>query len=135
MSRVFVIFNATKPAQKDQRTTFTFDKTRKFTGTPDRAAKKAMTYLCGHVSKKIKGRCTLTITMQEVDPKVVNGMNVLKPVLDSAGIPKLYRYKLKRSVKKDAETVEFNDVEVTFKYNVDVVESIGRVLPKNLKLT
>lgn len=135
MSRVFVIFDATKPAQKNQSTTFKFDKTRKFTGTPDRAAKKAMTYLCGHESKKIKGRCTLTITVQEVKPKMIDGIDVLEPVFDSRGIPKLYKYKLKRSVKKDAIPIEFNDTEIIFKYDVKVLESFGRVLPKNIKIT
>jgi hypothetical protein len=121
--RHFIVQKVTKSAQN---TNTRFDSTRKYTGTPSSAAKKAMTNICGGIGKKVKGRCTMTITVQEVK-------STGTPVTDSQGLPIMYKYKVKRFVAKDENntqgvTVEFNGKPVTFKYQTKILESYGRVL-------
>jgi hypothetical protein len=122
--RYFVVRKVTKSAQQMNTS---FDINRKYTGTPSLAAKKAMTHVCGRIGKKVKGRCTMTITVQEVK-------STGTPITDAQGLPIMYKYKLKRVVTKDANggtngvTVMLNGTPVTFKYRTQVVESYGRVL-------
>lgn len=121
--RHFIVKKVTKSAQN---TNTRFNDTRKYTGTPSSAAKKAMTNICGRIGKKVKGQCTMTITMQEVK-------STGTPVTDSQGLPIMYKYKVKRSVAKDEDnsrgvTIEFNGKPVTFNYQTKIMESYGRVL-------
>jgi hypothetical protein len=123
--RHFIVRKVTKSSQ-NQNTSF--NDTRKYTGTPSSAAKKAMTHICGRIGKKVKGQCTMTVTVQEVK-------STGTPIMDSQGLPVMYKYKLKRSVAKDPEndtsgvTVVFNGgLPITFKYQTKIVESYGRVL-------
>lgn len=124
--RYFVVHKVTKSAQKANTS---YNDSRKYTGTPSSAAKKAMTHVCGRIGKKVKGRCTMTITVQEVK-------STGTPIMDAQGLPIMYKYKLKRMVAKDAEngsngvTVMLNGSPVTFKYQTQIVESYGRVLPQ-----
>ena len=124
--RYFVVHKVTKSAQKANKS---YNDSRKYTGTPSSAAKKAMTHVCGRIGKKVKGRCTMTITVQEVK-------STGTPIMDAQGLPIMYKYKLKRMVAKDAEngsngvTVMLNGSPVTFKYQTQIVESYGRVLPQ-----
>ena len=122
--RYFVVHKVTKSAQNANTS---FNDGRKYTGTPSSAAKKAMTHVCGRIGKKVKGRCTMTITVQEVK-------STGTPIMDAQGLPIMYKYKLKRMVAKDSEngsngvTVMLNGSPVTFKYQTQIVESYGRVL-------
>ena len=124
--RYFVVHKVTKSAQKANTS---YNDSSKYTGTPSSAAKKAMTHVCGRIGKKVKGRCTMTITVQEVK-------STGTPIMDAQGLPIMYKYKLKRMVAKDAEngsngvTVMLNGSPVTFKYQTQIVESYGRVLPQ-----
>lgn len=124
--RYFVVHKVTKSAQNANTS---FNDRRKYTGTPSLAAKKAMTHVCGRIGKKVKGRCTMTITVQEVK-------STGTPIMDAQGLPIMYKYKLKRMVAKDTEngsngvTVMLNGSPVTFKYQTQIVESYGRVLPQ-----
>ena len=124
--RYFVVHKVTKYAQKANTS---FNDSRKYTGTPSLAAKKAMTHVCGRIGKKVKGQCTMTITVQEVK-------STGTPIMDAQGLPIMYKYKLKRMVAKDTEngtkgvTIMLNGSPVTFKYQTQIVESYGRVLPQ-----
>jgi hypothetical protein len=121
--RYFVVNKVTKTAQGSNTR---FDNSRKYTGTPRLAARKAMTYICGSIGKRVKGRCTLTITVQEVK-------STGTPIFDKQGLPIMYKYRLKRFVVKDDNdeegiTIDFNGKPITFKYQTEIVESYGRVL-------
>ena len=124
--RYWIVTKVTKSAQAINTR---FDDSRRYTGTPSAAAKKAMTYVCGRIGKKVKGRCTMTITVQEIDYRD-------EPVYDSHDIPILYKYKIKRCVNRDENnqkgvTVNINGKSVTFNYKTKIVESYGRVLLNN----
>lgn len=122
--RYFIVNKVTKTAQGANTQ---FDKSRKYTGTPSAAARKAMTYTCGRIGKRVKGRCTLTITVQEVK-------STGKPILDKQGIFVMYKYKLKRFLitgENDSKGVVVNfgeGKEIKFKYQTQILESYGRVL-------
>lgn len=121
--RYFMVTKVTKSSQKENTK---FDKTRKYTGTPNLAARKAMTHVCGRIGKKVKGRCTMTISVQEVK-------STGTPIMDAQGLPIIYKYKLKRVLlkdenKQDGITVNFKGSPVTFKYKTEIIESFGRVL-------
>lgn len=121
--RYFMVTKVTKSSQKENTQ---FNHLRKYTGTPSLAARKAMTHVCGRIGKKVKGRCTMTITLQEVK-------STGTPIMDAQGLPIMYKYKLKRVVLKDENnqngiTINLNGSPITFKYKTDIVESYGRVL-------
>lgn len=132
MKRLFQIASVTKPGQKNSNTKF--DKKKIFTGEPRGAAMKAMTHLCSSKMKKIKGVCTLTVVVREVKRHTVNGVETTSPVLDSTGLEKLYKYKVKRHMYHEDNTpdgrmmIAFPGKNVHFKYHVEIVESYGRVL-------
>lgn len=125
MERTFQIVNVTKTAQKATKTLF--DGTMVFTGNPRRAAMKAMTHLCAN--KKIRGKCTLTVVIAEVKIRTIDGEKEAYPVFDSTGLPKMWKYDLRREKYADAPVLDLNGQEVEFKYHSSIVKSHGRVVP------
>ena len=125
MERTFQIVSAVKTAQKQKKTAF--DGTMVFTGDPRRAAMKAMTHLC--IKKKIKGVGTMTVVIAEIKMRTIDGIKEAFPVVDSSGMPKMWKYDLKRESYKDNMSIELDGEDVTFKYRSVVVKSHGRVVP------
>ena len=116
MERTFQIVSAVKTAQKGQKTAF--DGTMVFTGDPRRAS-----------MKEIRGVCTLTIVIAEIKMRTIDGVKEAFPVFDSNGMPKMWKYDLKRESYKDDMNVELDGQDVTFKYKSTIVKSHGRVVP------
>jgi hypothetical protein len=92
------------------------------------AAKKALTKLCK--IKRYRGRCTLKVTLVEVEPnesgkdaRLVDG-NVVKKVQKGDGLVKSYTYKMKLVKLKEPTTVMLDGVPVTYKYE-SVITSVG----------
>lgn len=125
MERTFQIVSAVKTAQKRQKTAF--DGTMVFTGDPRRAAMKAMTHACA--KKKIRGVCTLTMVIAEIKMRTIDGIKEAFPVFDSNGLPKMWKYDLKRELYDDGMDIELDGQDVTFKYKSSIVKSHGRVVP------
>lgn len=121
--RLFQIFSAVKPGQSNNKTKKSSSKL--FTGTPRLAAKKAMTALCNE--KNSRGVCTLTITMREVKRVMKDGEYIIIPILDKDNLPIMRKYKLKRVVNETPVIFE-GTTPITFKYNIEIVESFGRVI-------
>lgn len=128
--RLFSIHTVTKPGQSNTDTKYNIQgSVPTYTGTPDRAARKAMTYLCGRMSKKIKGRCTLTISVIEVKERVIDGEKMMIPKLDKDDLPYIMKYKIKRMKLEDGgREVDMSDTTISFKYETKIIESFGRVL-------
>ena len=108
-TRQFVITRVQKTGQKGQNTSFDANKT--FSGKqPMTAASKAFTALCK--KKKIRGQCSLNITMKEVEttPSGSPSMRSGKVQLDMYN--KEYKYRFKR--KKDPVIAFHNGVPVTY---------------------
>lgn len=78
--------------------------------TPVEAAKKAASKICS--MSKIRGQCTLIITIRETTP---------------GSRQKEYMYKVKRI--KNVKTVMKGDKEITFRY-ITVAESLQKITPK-----
>lgn len=99
MTRTFRIVHVAAPGQSYKSKDF---ENGTFTGTPFRAAKKAFSQLCR--AKKIKGQCTLTLTMQE----------------KSRGSDKNVKsYRLKREKLKEPKVITYPDGKtVTIKYKI-----------------
>ena len=122
--KLYRVIKVTKPGQANKNTKF--DSNAKFKGTngPASAAKKAMSRLCRSTVKRIRGVCTFTITVEQIKTTVNGDV----PVLDSDGIPYRYMYTLKRQKIPDGQSITLDGNEVTFDYQVSVVETFGRVL-------
>ena len=125
MERTFQIVSATKTAQKGSKTMF--DGTMMFSGNPRRAAMKAMTNLCS--SKKIRGKCTITVVIAEVKVRTIDGVKEAFPVFDTNGLPKMWKYDLNREKYTDPLSVELKGQNIAFKYRSSIVKSHGRVVP------
>lgn len=125
MERTFQIVSATKTAQKGSKTMF--DGTMMFSGNPRRAAMKAMTHLCS--SKKIRGKCTITVVIAEVKVRTIDGVKEAFPVFDTNGLPKMWKYDLNRDKYTDPLSVELKGQNIAFKYRSSIVKSHGRVVP------
>jgi hypothetical protein len=125
MERTFQIVSATKTAQKGSKTMF--DGTMMFSGNPRRAAMKAMTHLCS--SKKIRGKCTITVVIAEVKVRTIDGVKEAFPVFDTNGLPKMWKYDLNREKYTDPLSVELKGQNIAFKYRSSIVKSHGRVVP------
>jgi hypothetical protein len=125
MERFFQIVNVTKTAQKGTKTIF--DGTMVFSGDPRRAAMKAMTHLCA--SKKIRGKCTFTVVMAEVKLRTINGVKEAFPMFDSNGLPKMWKYDIKREKYMTPLSIELDGENIDFKYRSSIVKSHGRVVP------
>jgi hypothetical protein len=119
--RYFTIARVVKPGQSDVNTKF--NETMLFTGTPDRAAKKAMSRLCS--VKDVRGQCTLTISVMEVLKKTIDGSATIVPKLDSNGDDIVRKYTVKRQVIDD--NVNMGGTSVHFKYTTKITKSFGRV--------
>ena len=78
--------------------------------TPMRAAKKAASKICAQ--HKIKGACTLVVTLKEIT---------------RGSAHKEYVYKVKRVVKP--VTVERDDAKITFKYAL-IAKRVKKVVKK-----
>tara|TARA_B100001094_G_scaffold324240_1_gene376524 strand:- start:2931 stop:3329 length:399 start_codon:yes stop_codon:yes gene_type:complete len=108
--RRFVVVEAVKNAQGGKNTQFNSDAV--YTGTPGAAAKKAFSRLCrpktGKMKKAIRGRCALTVTVQEIG-------EWKKPLMYQDGTPKQHTYKLRR-VKLDKPIKLPSGYEI--KYNI-----------------
>ena len=50
-------------------------------------------------------------------------------MFDSNGMPKMWKYDLKRELYKDDMDVELDGQEIKFKYKSSIVKSHGRVVP------
>ena len=99
MTRTFRVVHVAAPGQNYKSKDF---ENGTFIGTPFRAAKKAFSQLCR--AKKIKGQCTLTITMQEKTRG--SDRNVMS-------------YRLKREKLKEPKVLEYPDGrKVTIKYKI-----------------
>lgn len=126
-NRKFQVINASKSAQKNNsgkkvKTSYKEDKI--YSGTPERAARKAFSKLCG--DKQIKGRCTLNITVQEIGP----GKN---PLMYQSGAPKQFTYSLRRQKLLTPKVVDRDGTKVSYKYET-VVRSTPNVCTRNSKL-
>jgi hypothetical protein len=109
--RRFVVIRVQKPGQKGSNTKY--NSSHSVAGsTPSAAARKAFSKLCR--SKKIKGQCTLNLTLQEIkatpsgSPSKSQGKFVIPD--DS----KAYKYRLKR--RRSDSQVDYNGTLVTHKY-------------------
>ena len=94
-----------------------------------------MTKLCKKSRKDIRGRCTLTVKLEEVLVSKKQGKFVYETVRDKAmpgetkGLPKRFQYTLKRIKLKEGEgDIKFGNKVVSFKYKPVIVESFGRVI-------
>ena len=126
-NRRFQVINASKSAQKNEsgkKSKTTYDAEKLYSGTPERAARKAFTSLCK--SKAIKGRCTLNITVQEVGQGK-------KPLMYQSGQPKQFTYSLRRQKLKTPKVVDRDGVDVSYQYET-VVRSTPNVCTRNSKL-
>lgn len=112
-TRRFRISKVVKSAQKNntgKQEKTTFDPKKIYTGTPERAARKAFTDLCK--SKAVKGQCTLNVTVEELGPRKV-------PLTRSDGSPKEKTYSLRR-VKLDVPIErEVNGAKWELKYKTE----------------
>jgi hypothetical protein len=128
--RLFTIHKVTKTAQSNKETAYNVKgHVPTFSGTPSGAVRKAMTYLCGKMSKSIKGRCTLTISIIEIKERMVDGQKTVVPKLDKDDLPYIMKYNLKR-VKLDngGRDIQIDGKEILFKYETKIIESFGRIL-------
>lgn len=125
--RFFTVINVSKSAQKNDKTKFDSDKI--YTGSHSAAAKKAMYNTCKKIGKKVKGKCTLTITVMEVVKKMIDGVSLVLPKLDSDGNKIIRKYKVELKLNKDSEPVQFEglDKPIAFKYEAKIIKSFGRV--------
>ena len=127
--KYYRIIKVTKPGQKNLNTKFNPKMLLSSGNGPAAAAKKAMSRLCRKTTKKIKGICTLTIKIEEVKNKTVNGEKTIVPVVDNDNVPIRYQYTLKREKIDDGNVVTFNgNTNVKFGYKPVIVESFNRVL-------
>lgn len=122
--RFFKVVKVTKTGQKESITKGLDNLI--LTGTPDRAAKKAMTRICR--IKKIKGVCALRIKLVELKPTksytapmIENGKFVHKKTNNKE---KVYEYRLQRRV--DPVTVKKNGQEIFFKYSTKITSYLNR---------
>lgn len=100
--RTFKISHVAAPGQDYKSKSFSKEGIYKGT-SPQQAAKKAFSKLCQQ--KKIKGVCTLTITIRE----------------STQGSDKsVFSYRLSRKKKENPETVMFPSGPVVYKYDVIV---------------
>ena len=127
--RFFKITKVTKTGQKESLTKANDNMI--LTGTPDGAAKKAMTRLCKN--KKIKGVCALRVELVELAPNpgfsapmIKNGNIVPKTKKDENGniVPKKYIYRLQRRVQPT--TVNRNGKSVTYKYATKITSFLNK---------
>lgn len=127
--RYFKIKKVTKTGQNESLTKGNDDMVLK--GTPDGAAKKAMTRLCKN--KKIKGVCALRIELVELVPNpgfsapmIRNGDVVEKTKKNENGKPviKKYKYRLQRRV--DPTTVIKNGKSITYKYITKITSNLNK---------
>ena len=123
------IVRVTKPGQGNKNTAIKHLEEQAFSSShgPSGAARKAMTQLCK--MKSIKGVCTLTVTMEQVKKRTLNGKKVLETVMDTSGenpVPVRWMYKLKRE-KTDGESINIGGKDIVFDFTTKVVESHGRV--------
>jgi len=125
--RLFTITNVSKSAQGNKKTKFDSDKL--YTGSHSAAAKKAMYHTCRKMGKKIKGRCTLTMTVMEVIRKTIDGVPLVLPKIDSDGKKIVRKYKVKLTLNKDSDVVYFEGLNepISFKYTTEIVKSYGRI--------
>jgi hypothetical protein len=126
-SRRFQVVDVSKSAQKNKtgsKSKTSYDVSSLYSGTPERAARKAFSTLC--TNKKIKGRCTLNVTVQEVGPGKV-------PLMYKNGSPKQFTYSLRRQKLLTPKTVDRNGTQVSYKYET-VVRSTSNICTKNSKL-
>lgn len=101
--RTFKVIHVAKPGQDYKSTKFDKE-SRAYGTTPLQAAKKLFGEICA--SKKIKSRCTLSVTIKEV-------------TRGSDG--KIYSYRLKRVKKDKPDIVTFpGGKEVKFEYDIEV---------------
>lgn len=127
--RYFKITKVTKTGQNESLTKGNDDMVLK--GTPDGAAKKAMTRLCKN--KKIKGVCALRIELVELVPNpgfsapmIRNGDVVEKTKKNENGksVIKKYKYRLQRRV--DPTTVIKNGKSITYKYITKITSNLNK---------
>lgn len=127
--RYFKIKKVTKTGQNESLTKGNDDMVLK--GTPDGAAKKAMTRLCKN--KKIKGVCALRIELVELVPNpgfsapmIRNGDVVEKTKKNENGksVIKKYKYRLQRRV--DPTTVIKNGKSITYKYITKITSNLNK---------
>lgn len=126
-NRRFQVINASKSAQKNdsgKKIKTSYDEEKIYSGTPERAARKAFSKLCH--GKQIKGRCTLNITVQEVGPGK-------RPLIYQNGAPKQFTYSLRRQKLSTPKVVDRDGTKVSYKYET-VVRSTPNVCSKNSKL-
>ena len=125
--RRFQVIRTATSAQKNStgsKKSTKFDKSAVYTGTPERAARKAFTNLCG--SKGIKGRCALNVTVQDVGKGKT-------PLTYQNGKPKVHSYSLRRVKLSTPVKLEVNGKAWEHKYKV-VTRSTPDVCTKNSKL-
>jgi len=126
-NRRFQVINASKSAQKNdsgKKVKTSYDEEKFYSGTPERAARKAFSKLCG--DKKIKGRCTLNITVQEIGPGK-------RPLMYQNGAPKQFTYSLRRQKYSTPKVVDRDGTQVSYLYET-VVRSTPNVCTKSSKL-
>ena len=123
MTRYFKVVEANKTAQGGKKTKF--DQHKLYSGTPHLAAMKAFTHTCKHFTKKVKGVCTLSITVMEVTKTKINNLEMIKEKTDSNG--KIIKFKYDLKLQKVDKVVQIDDKPITFSYATKIVKSYGRV--------
>ena len=127
--RFFKITKVTKTGQNESLTKGNDNMI--LTGTPDGAAKKAMTRLCKN--KNIKGICALRIELVELVPNpsfsapmMKNGNVVKKTKKNENGknVDKKYVYRLQRRL--NPTTVNRDGKSVTFKYSTIITSYLNK---------
>lgn len=112
--RAFIVEHVSKPGQKGKQTKHNASKAFR-AKSPSSAASKAFSKLCRQ--KKIKGRCTLNVTIREVQTQNGRVMKSGDGFLPKAN--KSYRYRLKRRVDKSQVKLR-NGSEIMYKYKTKV---------------
>lgn len=129
--RFFTIFKVTKTGQKESKTS-KIDMI--LTGTPEAAARKAMTKLCE--TKTIHGRCALRVTVVELvpnkgytAPKYVNGKVVYMMKADETMYmmkPKTYSYRLQYRKLKTPKIIVRNGKAVMYEYTPVITSYLNK---------
>jgi hypothetical protein len=109
--RRFVVTRVQKSGQKGLNTKYNTNHSVAGS-TPSAAAKKAFSKLCR--SKKIRGQCTLNITLREIKATPSGSPSVRQGKFVMPDDSKEYKYRLKRRVSKSQ--VDYNGTVVTHKY-------------------